>query len=214
MSLATLAAAAGLGAWGWLLALRGGFWRVEPAACAHPDPERWPAVVAVVPARDEAATIGSTVASLLASDYPGDLRVVVVDDHSADGTAELARAAARAAGAEARVRVVAAPDLPPGWAGKMWAQRHGVAEARAWQPDLGLLLLTDADIDHHPAEVRRQVARALAEGIDMLSLMVRLSVDGVWERAVVPAFVFFFRMLYPFAWVADPNRATAAAAGG
>jgi len=213
VSLSTLAGLAGLGAWGWLLALRGDFWRVEAPPPA-PEPAGWPEVVAVIPARDEAACIGGTVATLLSQDYPGTLSVVVVDDHSSDGTADRARAAAAAIGASDRLTVVAAPDLPPGWAGKMWAQNHGIATARALRPGLDLLLLTDADIDHAPSELRRQVARLLAARLDMASLMVRLPTDGVWERAVVPAFVFFFRMLYPFAWVSDASRTTAAAAGG
>lgn len=213
MSLTTLAGLAGLGAWGWLLTLRGGFWRIETPPSPS-EPKDWPAVVAVIPARDEAECIGGTVTTLLSQDYPGTLSVVVVDDHSSDGTAELARAAAAAIGASDRLTVVAAPDLPPGWAGKMWAQNHGIATARALRPGLDLLLLTDADIDHAPSELRRQVARLLAARLDMASLMVRLPTDGVWERAVVPAFVFFFRMLYPFAWVSDASRTTAAAAGG
>lgn len=213
MSLATLAGAAGVGAWGWLLTLRGGFWRIEACQDA-PEPESWPDLVAVIPARDEADCIGGTVTSLLSQDYPGPLSVVVVDDHSSDGTADVARAAAAAIGASDRLTVVAAPDLPPGWAGKMWAQNHGIRTARSLRPGLDLLLLTDADIDHAPSELRRQVARLLAERLDMASLMVRLPTDGLWERAVIPAFVFFFRMLYPFAWVSDPARATAAAAGG
>lgn len=213
MSFSTLAGLAGLGAWGWLLTLRGGFWRIETPPPPS-EPKDWPGVVAVIPARDEADCIGGTVASLLSQDYPGLLSVVVVDDHSGDGTAGLARAAAAAIGASDRLTVVAAPDLPPGWAGKMWAQNHGIATARALHPDLDLLLLTDADIDHAPFELRRQVARLLAARLDMASLMVRLPTDGIWERAVVPAFVFFFRMLYPFAWVSDASRATAAAAGG
>jgi len=213
VSLATLAGLAGVGAWGWLLTLRGGFWRIETPPSPS-EPKDWPAVVAVIPARDEAEGIGGTVTSLLSQDYPGALSVVVVDDHSSDGTADIARAAAAAIGAADRLTVVAAPDLPPGWAGKMWAQNHGIATARVRHPDLDLLLLTDADIDHAPRQLRDQVARLLCHRLDMASLMVRLPTDGVWEQAVIPAFVFFFRMLYPFAWVSDPAHSTAAAAGG
>jgi len=213
MSGTALAGFAGLLAWGWLLTGRGGFWRIDQPAADHP-PAHWPEVAAVIPARDEAEGIAATVTSLLSSDYPGALSVVVVDDHSSDGTAGLARAAAAAIGAADRLTVLTAPDLPPGWAGKMWALHHGIAAARAAHPRAGFLLLTDADIDHAPGELRRVVSRALAERLDLVSLMVRLGIGGWWERAVIPAFVFFFRMLYPFAWVRDPARPTAAAAGG
>ena len=213
MSLASLAGLASVGAWGWLLTMRGNFWRIEPRGQV-PLPQYWPDVVAVIPARDEAEVIGDAVESLLSQNYPGALSVVVVDDHSSDGTAEVARGRAEAIGCAARLTVVQAPDLPTGWTGKMWAQTHGVATARALYPDAGLLLLTDADIGHGKGELRHSVCRLLDERLDMLSLMVRLRAESVWERAIVPAFVFFFRMLYPFSWVSDPRSTTAAAAGG
>ncbi|TAN56096.1 MAG: glycosyltransferase [Magnetospirillum sp.] len=213
MSLASLAGLAGVGAWVWLLTMRGNFWRVDPMRHAAM-PDRWPEVVAVIPARDEAEMIGDAVESLLSQNYPGALSVVVVDDHSTDGTAEAARIRAEAIGAAGRLIVVPAPDLPPGWTGKMWAQSHGVATARMLRPDAELLLLTDADIGHGKGELRKTVCRLLAERLDMASLMVRLRAESVWERAIVPAFVFFFRMLYPFSWVSDPRSTTAAAAGG
>lgn len=213
MSLASLAGVVGAGAWAWLLTMRGSFWRIEAAPEAVV-PETWPSVAAVIPARDEAEVIGTTVESLLSQNYPGSLSVVIVDDHSSDGTAEAARAAAQALGMESKVIVVQAPDLPEGWTGKMWAQNHGVATARARFPDADLLLLTDADIRHGRGELRRTVSRMLAAKLDMASLMVRLATESLWEKAVVPAFVFFFRMLYPFAWVRDFRSSTAAAAGG
>ncbi|CAA7620930.1 glycosyltransferase [Magnetospirillum sp. SS-4] len=213
MSLASLAGLMALAAWGWLLTMRGGFWRVEPAV-RRPPPAEWPEVVAVIPARDEATVIGDAVESLLSQNYPGRVSVVVVDDHSGDGTAEIAQARAESLGVAARLTVVRAPDLPPGWTGKMWAQHHGVATARALRPDAGLLLLTDADIGHGKGELRHMVARLLGERLDMASLMVRLRARTLWEQAIVPAFVFFFRMLYPFSWVSDPRSTTAAAAGG
>jgi cellulose synthase/poly-beta-1,6-N-acetylglucosamine synthase-like glycosyltransferase len=126
MSLASFAGLAGVGAWGWLMTMRGHFWRVDPLRQAAM-PDCWPGVVAVIPARDEAEVIGDAVESLLSQNYPGTLSVVVVDDHSSDGTADTARARAEAIGAAARLTVVSAPDLPPGWTGKMWAQSHGIA---------------------------------------------------------------------------------------
>jgi len=200
-------------AWGWLLAFRGMFWRID-AIPAAPEPARWPAVVAVIPARNEAACIAGTVRSLLTQDYPGPLSVVMTDDSSEDGTADKAHAAALDLGAAERLTIVSAPPLPEGWSGKMWAQEQGLAEAARIHPDVELYLLTDADINHGSGQLRRMVARLEAERLDLASLMVHLSTDSFVEKAVVPAFVFFFRLLYPFRWVADQTRATAAAAGG
>ena len=200
-------------AWGWLLAFRGLFWRID-AIPQLPEPVRWPPVVAVIPARNEAACIGETVRSLLTQDYPGPLSVVVTDDGSEDGTADKARAAALDLGATERLTIVSAPPLPEGWSGKMWAQEQGLAEAATRHPDAELYLLSDADITHGPGQLRRMVARLEAERLDLASLMVHLSTGSLVEKAVVPAFVFFFRLLYPFRWVADQTRATAAAAGG
>ncbi|HZT51741.1 MAG TPA: glycosyltransferase [Stellaceae bacterium] len=210
--LAVLAVAA-LAAWVYLLLGRGFFWLpsfLPPA----PLPRRWPRVVAVVPARNEAAVIGEAVASLLAQDYPGGLEVVVVDDHSSDATADAARAAARAAGAADRLAVLQARALPPGWTGKLWALSEGVraVEARGAPPDL--YLFTDADIAHGRGSLAGLVRTLEARGAALVSLMVRLRCESLAERFLIPAFVFFFAMLYPFAWAGDPRRRTAAAAGG
>lgn len=200
-------------AWAWLLAFRGLFWKID-AIPAAPEPARWPEVVAVIPARNEAVCIGDTVRSLLTQTYPGTLSVVVTDDSSEDGTADKARAAALALGAAERLTVVSAPPLPEGWSGKMWAQEQGLSEAARAHPGAELYLLSDADITHGTGQLRRMVARLEAQRLDLASLMVHLSTDSPVEKAVVPAFVFFFRLLYPFRWVADQTRATAAAAGG
>jgi hopene-associated glycosyltransferase HpnB len=207
---ATIIGMAALVVWVYLIAFRGGFWRVpDDAAGVGPPPAR--SVVAVIPARDEADVIGSAVASLLAQDYRGELHVVVVDDRSSDGTAAAALAGATA-GAADRLTVVTAEPLPGGWTGKLWAVRHGVGIARPRNPDY--LLLTDADIVHAPDNLTRLVAQAESGGYDLVSLMVRLHCRGFWERLLIPAFVFFFFKLYPPRWVADPTRHTAAAAGG
>ncbi len=213
MSLALSISAVAAAAWAWLLLMRGRFWQVDSIPEARA-PDAWPEVVAAIPARDEAEVIGRTVQSLLGQDYPGKLSVVVADDHSSDGTADAARTAAAALGAEQRLTVVTAPPLPPGWSGKMWAQSQAIAAAVERHPAAELWLLTDADIGHAPGELRRMVARLVADRLDMASLMVRLSTQGFAEKAVVPAFVFFFRLLYPFRWVAEARRETAAAAGG
>lgn len=204
----TLLALLSLLAWGGLLLFRGGFWRADQRLNgASPDREHWPGVVAVIPARDEAPTIGLTVASLLGQDYPGEVRVVVVDDNSTDGTA-------RAAGASDRLTVISGRPLEAGWTGKLWAQNQGLAEAARIMPEARYVLLTDADIEHDPANLRRLVDKAEWESLDLVSLMVRLRCESLWERLLIPAFVFFFQKLYPFRWVNDPEAGTAGAAGG
>lgn len=206
-------AALSLAAWLYLVFLRGGFWRADQRLDMAPaDRADWPAVAAIVPARDEAALIGRSLASLLAQDYPGAFSVVVVDDHSTDGTAVRARAAAAGAGAEDRLSVVGAAPLPAGWTGKLWALAQGVERTEAGAPRY--LWFTDADIEHEPQVLRALVAKAEAGGLDLVSLMARLGSAGAWERLLIPAFVFFFQKLYPFRWVNDPRRKTAAAAGG
>ncbi len=199
--------------WLYLLAARGGFWlarerddRSQPA-----EPANWPSIVAVIPARDEAVGIGQTVQSLLHQDYLG-LEIVVVDDGSTDGTAAAATNAAAALDAGERLSVLPGGPLPPGWTGKVWAQKQGVAAARAKSPRY--LLLTDADIVYAPGALKRIAARAESGRYALTSVMVKLRCDSFAERAFIPAFVFFFQMLYPFAWVNRPEYATAAAAGG
>ncbi|MGH3830152.1 MAG: glycosyltransferase [Pseudonocardiaceae bacterium] len=206
-------ATASAAVWAYLLLGHGGFWltstrlQVDP-----PEPGCWPSVGAVVPARDEAVVLGQTLPTLLTQDYPGELTVWLVDDGSGDGTGKLAHALADRPDAAAPLTVLVAAPPPPGWTGKLNALQHGVAAASAAGVDL--LLFTDADIAHHPSSVRRLVAATLAEDRDLVSLMALLSVRTRWERALVPAFVYFFAQLYPFSRVAAPNARTAAAAGG
>ena len=196
--------------WIVLLAFRGGFWQAkERDDCDPPaEPAIWPGVTAVVPARNEVDVVAQAIGSLRRQDYPGRFRIVLIDDNSTDGTAEAAQAARGAHDLE----VIAGAPLGPGWTGKLWAQSQGVARAAADTPDD--LLLTDADIFHEAGNLRRLVARAEANGLVLTSLMARLTVRSGWERLLIPAFVFFFDMLFPFAWVNDPKRRTAAAAGG
>ena len=196
-------------AWAWIVALRGRFWQIEhPAPSPESDlwPDRWPSVVAIIPARDEAPTIATAVVSLKAQTYPGQLDIIVVDDQSTDGTGDLARGVG--------ATVIAGSARPPGWTGKLWALSQGVAEAERTHPDAGLILFTDADIRHAPGELRAMVARLTAERLDLASLMVRLNIASPAERAIVPAFVYFFRLLYPFRWVREAHARTAAGAGG
>jgi hopene-associated glycosyltransferase HpnB len=207
---ATIIGAAVAAIWLYLILLRGGFWRVRPEPALGPCPPR--SVVAVVPARDEAEVVGRAVGSLLTQQFPGPLHVILVDDHSTDGTAAIAMAAAEDTGAAARLSVIGARPLPGGWTGKLWAVKQGIDAAREFRPDY--LLLTDADIVHAPSNVAELVARAEQGKYALVSLMVRLHCRGLAERLLIPAFAFFFFMLYPPRWVVDPTHRTAAAAGG
>jgi hopene-associated glycosyltransferase HpnB len=198
-----MALAGGL-AWVWLALLRGGYWRTDVRLPGAETPQRWPSVAVVVPARDEAAVLPQSLPGLVGQDYPGPVRVILVDDNSTDGTGELV--AAR----WPTVTVLAPGEPPPGWAGKLWALRAGAAEAGA----ADFLLFTDADIAHPPGSLAALVRAACGYRLDLVSLMARLRVRTGWERLVVPAFVYFFAMLYPFRWSNRPGTRTAAAAGG
>ncbi|MEQ8701817.1 MAG: glycosyltransferase [Bauldia litoralis] len=208
----TLAAGLALAAWLYLALFNGRFWRadqwLDPAGVTDGP---LPAVAAVVPARNEADVIGEAVSSLLGQDYAGPFTVIVVDDGSEDGTADAARAAATAAGRADRLSVIAADPLPEGWSGKLWAVHAGVSAAPA---EAEFLLLTDADIRHDPGNLSRLVAKARHDRRDLVSLMVKLHCEGFAERLLIPAFVFFFQMLYPFPWVNDRRSRVAGAAGG
>ncbi len=197
-----------LAIWLYLWLAHGGFWRAR----LQPAPAQLGAarVVAVVPARNEAATIGATVTALLAQRFQGELSVVVVDDGSTDGTAAEARRAARDAGAG--ITVLSGSALEPGWTGKLWALSQGVRHAQTLRPDF--LLFTDADIEHAPHSLAGLLGRAQQDDRDLVSRMVRLTTDTWSERLLIPAFVFFFFMLYPPAWAASPRRRLAGAAGG
>jgi len=199
---------------GWLYLLRahGGFWRADERLRPAPDPDAWPDVVAVIPARDEAETVYQTITSHQRSDYPGGYSIVLIDDGSVDGTAEIAAEAG--ADGPRRLSIITAPELEPGWTGKLWAIHHGLREARSVSPDAEYILLTDADIAHSKDTLRRLVARSERDRLGLLSLMAELDARGFWGALLVPSFVFFFQKLYPFRWVNDPNRYLAAAAGG
>ena len=199
MLILELTGALSLCAWIYLLAARGGFWRIQPAPALASKPSA-KAVCAVIPARNEEAVIGDAVTSLAGQCA----QVIVVDDHSSDRTAERASAAG--------ATVFTAGPLPDGWTGKLWALSEGVKAAQVLKPDY--YLFTDADIVHSPHNVADLVARAESGGLDLVSLMVRLRCRSLAERALVPAFVFFFFMLYPPAWIANRRHKTAGAAGG
>ena len=207
-----LLAAIPLAIWIYLLLARGSFWRLSEDKIESRRLENWPRVVAVVPARNEAPTISQAVSSLAKQDYPGEFSIVVVDDHSDDGTAALARQAAGASGAAQRVTVHAAAPLAPGWTGKLWALHEGMQVAASQSAEF--FWFTDADIEHAPDTLRRLVFRAEKNSLDLTSLMVLLQAKTFAERLLIPPFLYFFLMLYPPRWIADPNASTAGAAGG
>ncbi|MEW2140762.1 glycosyltransferase [Streptomyces sp. NPDC005409] len=211
---AAYAAYASLAAWLWLTFAQGMFWRTDVRLPPRTAPTHWPSVAIVVPARDEADVLPRSLPSLLAQDYPGEAAIVLVDDGSTDGTGDLALRLAREH--TGLPLTVTSPGEPPaGWTGKLWALRHGIALARgaqATEPDY--LLLTDADIAHEPDSLRELVAAATSADLDLVSQMARLRVAGLWERLVVPAFVYFFAQLYPFRRINRPGSRTTAAAGG
>jgi len=201
--------------WVTLTFFRGAFWQLH----AFNDDlipvkrlKEWPAIAAIVPARNEAATMERTVESLLLQEYPGQLRLVVVDDNSADGTAELAQSAAERLHGSQRLTVVAANELPDGWTGKLWALQQGVELPSANAAEY--FWFTDADIVHAPDTLRRLVSRAEEQKLDITSLMVLLQAKSFAERLLMPAFLYFFLKLYPPRWIANPKSRTAGAAGG
>ena len=198
--------------WLYLAFLRGNFWRLEEDHLEPKPLEKWPRVVAIVPARNEAATIARAITSLLSQEYPGEFEIIVVDDQSDDGTASLARKAAEETGTTQRIIVHSAAELPQGWTGKLWALNEGISVTSEKAP--GFFWFTDADIVHAPDTLQRLVTRAETESLDLASLMVLLQAKTFPEKLLIPPFLYFFLMLYPPRWIADPQKRTAGAAGG
>ena len=194
--------------WLGLIGFRGRFWLADQRLSGSAPLDYYPSVCAVIPARNEAPLLPVTLRSLLTQDYP--VSVVLVDDSSTDQTAQVAQAVANRLNSQ-RLTVISAKPLPLGWTGKLWALHQGISSAQL-PPDYWLL--TDADIEHDRANVRQLVAKAETDKLDLVSLMVRLRTQSVWERLLIPAFVFFFQKLYPFRWVNQPHKPIAAAAGG
>jgi hopene-associated glycosyltransferase HpnB len=201
--------------WVVLTFFRGAFWQLlafDGDISKQDSPEGWPPVVAIVPARNERETIARAVDSLVQQDYAGELRVVVVDDHSDDGTGVLAREAAERAGEFERVLILQGAALASGWTGKLLAMQHGVESSVA--RDAKYFWFTDADIEHAPDTLRRIVQRAERDNLDLVSLMALSQVNSLPERLLIPPFLYFFLKLYPPSWIASNKRKTAGAAGG
>lgn len=194
-------------AWVYLIAFRGRFWRSIPVISVQ-RPSGRARVSVVIPARNEAANVRLSLTSLLSQDYSGDLSVILIDDNSTDATAAIASSLA----IDSRLTIVRGAPLPAGWTGKLWAIHQGLSQEKAKTAEY--ILLTDADIEHAPGHVSALVAKAESAGLALVSEMVRLNCSTLAERACIPAFIFFFQMLYPFLWVADPAKRTAGSAGG
>jgi len=203
--------------WLGLLSLRGQFWRVDQQLeVTNPQLQSLPKVCAVIPARNEADVLPISLRSLLLQDYDDTLTIFLVDDRSTDGTAACAEGVAYAVDKPQQLQIIFGEELPSGWSGKLWAVQQGIKYVETLHitslPDY--FLLTDADIEHDVNNLRRLVAKAEQENLDLVSVMVRLRCETFWEKFLIPAFVFFFQKLYPFSWVNNPRNPTAAAAGG
>lgn len=202
-----IASALSLVIWLYLVGGHGNFWRSDQKIMGAADVPQWPQITAVIPARNEVETIGMTVSSLLEQDYPGPFDIIVVDDNSDDGTAQ-------ALGCSDRLKLISGKPIAAGWSGKLWAVSQGINHAEQAFPESKYLLLTDADIEHHPLCLRELVSKAETENLGLVSLMVKLRCQSLWEQLLIPAFIFFFQKLYPFPRVNDAGRKEAAAAGG
>ena len=207
----SLIAAIPLAIWLYLTFAHGNFWKLHEDTIEPKPLKDWPYVIAIVPARNEAETIARAVTTLLSQDYPGDFEIIVVDDQSDDGTATIALRAAAESGAVERLKVHTVSELPPGWTGKLWALNAGVYAA---EKNPIYFWLTDADVVHAPDTLRRLVFRAERDSLDLASLMVLLQAKTFPEKLLIPPFLYFFLMLYPPQWIADPKKRTAGAAGG
>ena len=205
--------AACLAVWAYLLVLQGGFWRVWRLQAPILPPSTVDGALAVViPARDEADNIAAAVRSLLEQHFVKQVHVFVVDDHSSDGTAQVARQSARGCDRQDSLTVITGSALPAGWTGKLWAVQQGIHEALKRSPQF--LLLTDADIVHSPDNIATLVSIAQTGNYDLASFMVKLHCCSLAEQLLIPPFVFFFFLLFPPDWIRDPKRSTAGAAGG
>lgn len=210
--------------WIGLLLFWGRFWLADQQLeKTETKLKEFPAVCAVIPARNEADLLPITMRSLLLQDYPGSFSVLLVDDHSTDGTAQVALDTAQALKKDQQLHILKAQPLPSGWTGKLWAINQGIHAVETRHVETRhvaslhtpeYFLLTDADIEHDIGNLRRLVAKAVQDDLDLVSVMVRLRCESFWEKLLIPAFVFFFQKLYPFPWVNNPNNKTAAAAGG
>jgi hopene-associated glycosyltransferase HpnB len=201
--------------WIILLLFRGRFWQGDQRIVEIQEPLlNYPSVAIIVPARNEAELISTSLRSLLNQNYPGSFSIILVDDHSYDKTANIAQETAKLLNQTDRLNIITCQDLPPGWTGKLWAMEQGVKYTNMLNYIPKYILFTDADIEHSPNNLKQLVEKAETENLQLVSLMVLLRCQSFWEKLLIPAFVFFFQKLYPFPWVNHPQSQLAAAAGG
>lgn len=204
-----------LGIWLFLLLFWGQFWQADQKLDSNiSELQNYPSVRAIVPARNEAKLISQSLTPLLQQDYSGDFSVVLIDDNSTDLTIAIAENTAKTLELEDKLKIISGQPLPKGWKGKLWAMEQGINYACEQKPQTEYLLLTDADIQHHPQSLKELIHKAETEKLDLVSIMVLLRCESFWEKLLIPSFVFFFQKLYPFAWVNNPQKPIAAAAGG
>jgi len=196
--------------WVYLLLFRGGFWKANEALPVAKPPTAWPAVTVVIPARNEAATIGNVLTSHHVSNYPGSLDIIVADDNSTDATAEIASSTP----GERPSTLIPVAELPRGWSGKLWALESAIADIASRPKRPRYILFTDADIEVSPTLLTKMIAIAERDELALTSIMAKLDNSGFWGRHLVPAFIFFFQKLYPFPLINDPSSPVAGAAGG
>jgi len=200
--------------WLFLLIFWGNFWRADKFLTQGMTLNSYPIVCAIIPARNEAEILPQSLPSLLQQDYPGQFSIILIDDQSGDRTGEIAQALAEKKDKQEQLTVITGQPLPPGWSGKLWAMEQGIQASYQQKKLPDYFLFTDADIQHHPQNLRELVTKAEQEHLALTSLMVLLRCQSFWEKLLIPAFVFFFQKLYPFPWVNNPQRKMAAAAGG
>lgn len=201
--------------WLGLICFWGGFWQTsERLEESNNKLNQYPSVTAIIPARNEGEVIGISLESLLIQEYPGKISLILVDDQSSDQTAQIAEDIANNLNKTNQLKIISGQPLPRGWSGKLWAMQQGInyAQNQSLKPDY--FLFTDADIKHSPDSIQQLVTKAEQEKLELVSLMVLLRTESIWEKFLIPAFVFFFGKLYPFPWVNNPDKKTAAAAGG
>ena len=201
--------------WIILLLFRGNFWKADQKLPQVQKPLcHYPNVAVIVPARNEAALIETSLRSLLNQNYPGLSSIILVDDQSQDKTADIAQETAKTLNKIDSLKIITSQPLPAGWTGKLWAMEQGVKYTQQLINPPDYILFTDADIEHSSQNLKQLVEKAETEKLELVSLMVLLRCQSFWEKLLIPAFVFFFQKLYPFSWVNHPQSQLAAAAGG
>ncbi|WP_036485496.1 glycosyltransferase [Myxosarcina sp. GI1] len=211
----TIIACLSLIIWLFLILFWGKFWLADRRInLDNTKLESYPAIWAIIPARNEADVLPISLPSLLNQDYVGSFSIALVDDQSTDDTTKVAKKTASALQQTEKINIISGKPLPNNWKGKLWAVKQGIDFANEQTPAPDYFLLTDADIKHDRHNLTQLVTKAETEHLDLVSLMVLLRCKSFWEKLLIPAFVFFFQKLYPFSLVNNPNSSIAAAAGG